>query len=73
MPVAIPAAMPVALPIVAIEVLELDHVPPVIASLKVAVAPVHTEVAPLIGETGLTVIVFVAVVVLPQASVDVTV
>jgi hypothetical protein len=58
---------------VATLVAALAHVPPVIASVSIAVLPAHTLAGPVIGDTVLTVIVLVAVEVLPQASVTVTV
>ena len=72
-PGAIPPAMPVAAPIVATPVAELLHVPVTPASVSVVVPPTHIVVIPVIGTTGFTVIVFVAVAVMPHASVTVTV
>ena len=66
-------AIPLVLPIVATVVLLLLHVPPVTASVRLEVLPVHTFSVPVIGAVGFTVIVLVAEVELPQASVDVTV
>jgi hypothetical protein len=43
---------PVDAPNVAIAVLLLLHVPPVVASLRLIVAPWHTDVAPLITPTA---------------------
>jgi len=42
-------------PIVATVVLLLVHVPPPVASDKVVVDPAHSDVVPVIGESGLTV------------------
>ena len=61
-PAEIPATTPVVLPTLPIDGLLDDHVPPVVASVSVAVAPIYTVVVPVIGATvgsGLTVKVFV--------------
>ena len=71
-PVAIPVTVPVAL-IDAMAALLLLQVPPVVASVRVVFAPVHTVVAPLMVPAlgaGLTVITLVAVAV-PQLLVTV--
>lgn len=47
---------PEEIPIVAAAGLELLHVPPGVASLIVAVVPVHITVGPVIGVIGCTVI-----------------
>lgn len=63
--VATPAPTPVTtpdVPILATNELLLDQVPPVVASLKVVVAPVHTLSVPVIGlsnGSGLTVAILV--------------
>ena len=48
-PPAIPVTIPEAEPIVKIELSEDDHVPPT-PLVKVALAPIQTEVAPLIAD-----------------------
>ena len=48
-PAVMPVATPVALPIVATEVLELVHVPPVIPMVSVADEPAQTVVGPVKG------------------------
>ena len=62
--VAVPAATPVTTPVeeptVATEVLVLNHVPPGTISLRVIVLPVATAELPVIGATGSTVKVTVA-------------
>ena len=56
MPAAIPLTTPVPEPTVASDVLLLLHVPPVVASLKVVVEPIHTLATPVIDAGfGLTV------------------
>ena len=52
---------PELVPIVATAVLLLVHVPPLAASDKVVVKPRHRDVVPVIGPSGLTVTVCVAV------------
>lgn len=59
LPIATPFITPDALPIVATDVLLLDHVPPEEASLSVADVPAQIPVGPVIGEIGLTVILYV--------------
>lgn len=55
MPLNMPAA-----DIVPVAVLELLHVPPVVVDVSVAVAPVHTDVDPLIADgVGFTVTILV--------------
>ena len=56
--IAVPAAIAVSRPevdIVATAVLLLIHVPPVIISLRVVVAPIHKLGTPVIADTELTV------------------
>lgn len=59
LPAICPVTVPVVRPTVAASVLLLVHVPPVIASLSVSGIPVHNDVLPVIGATGLTVITLV--------------
>lgn len=55
-PAATPVTTPVDEPIVATVTLLLAHVPPVLALLSVVVAPVHTDVVPVIAAgSGFTV------------------
>ena len=56
-PVATPDTLPV-LPTVAIAALLLLQVPPIVASAKEVLAPVHTESVPVIGETVVTAVTF---------------
>ena len=56
----LPVSNPVAEPMVATDVLLLLHVPPVVASINVVVAPAQIVVAPVIAPgSGFTVIVVV--------------
>ena len=53
--VAVPDVTPVTTPVVttvATAVLPLLHVPPVVASLRVVVEPIHTAAVPTIGATN---------------------
>jgi hypothetical protein len=62
LPVEMPDATPEAEPMVAIDVLLLLHVPPLVALLKVEVAPVQTVKAPVIADgNAFTVTILVAV------------
>jgi hypothetical protein len=72
-PALTPDTTPVEDPIVATDVLLLVQVPPPVALLNAVVPPTHTVVVPVIGVIGFTVIVLVAVAVIPQASVTVAV
>ena len=73
-PGVIPVRKPVKGPIVATEGLLLVHVPPVMPSLSVMLAPLHTESGPAIGSgTGFTVTVTVPDFVHPKEVVAVTV
>lgn len=56
-----PVYAPVPAMMVAAAVLLLLHVPPVVASAKLAEAPVHTEVGPVMADKGLTVTTVVTV------------
>ena len=47
-----PVSTPVSDPIVATAVLELIHVPPLVASLSVVVAPIQAVVVPVIDDGG---------------------
>ena len=49
-PTATPVTIPLEEPTVAIPVLPLLHVPPVVASLNVVVAPVQADAAPVMDE-----------------------
>ena len=73
MPKAEPVTTPLEEPTAATNVLLLDHVPPAGEQLNVELPPEHIVVLPVIAATGFTFIVFVAVDISPQASVEVTV
>ena len=61
-PVDTPVTIPVVAPTVAVAVLLLLHVPPVVGSLSVVVAPMHTTAVPVIAAgSGFTVTVAVFV------------
>jgi hypothetical protein len=65
--VAVPAATPVTVPValtLAIDELELLHVPPVVGSVRVVIAPVQTVDAPVMvdGVAGLALTVMVEMV-----------
>jgi len=66
-PAAIPVAIPEEIPIVAIVVELLDHMPPVVASLRVVVLPIQTLVLPVMGGGG-GVTVTIAVIAQPVAD-----
>ena len=59
-PKEIPVTIPVEAPTVATKALLLVHVPPVTELCNVVVPPTHVVVMPVIGATGLTVMVSVA-------------
>ena len=59
-PEATPVTMPEVEPTVAIPVLLLLHVPPVVPSPNVVVAPTHAEVLPVIASNGVTVTIIEA-------------
>lgn len=73
MPSPMPDTIPDDEPTEATEGELLVHVPPAGLPVSVDVPPAQIVVTPPIGLTGFTFIVLVAVVVLPQASVEVTV
>lgn len=61
-PAETPVAMPVLLPIVATEVVPLDHVPPGVTSASVVVSPWQTAKVPVIAAgRGFTVTIVVAI------------
>ena len=67
LPSSIPVTTPVVLPMVATDGVPLLHVPPVVRSVSVIVAPAHTAVGPLMAAgAGLTMIVALPVIVLVQ-------
>ena len=72
-PIPAPVTIPLDDPIVATEVLLLAQVPPLGVQLSGEVPPRHSVVTPLMGATELTLIVFVAALAFPHASVAVTV
>ena len=68
-PVLTPVTIPVVAPTLAMDVFVLDHVPPVVASVKVSGEPTHTMDDPLIAETttGVTTAIETVSTLLPQA------
>ena len=61
-----PVTSPVAEPIVAFALL-IDHLPPVVPSLKVVVEPTHTEVVPVMAD-GKALMIIVVVDLQPDAN-----
>jgi hypothetical protein len=56
-----PETIPLPVPMVATEVVELVHVPPVTISDRTVVRPAQIVVAPVMGDSGLTVTVLTAI------------